>query len=166
MTTMTGSAPGALGPAEQERSGPSPSAIRARRLLAGGLAGSHAVALACVGVFLVRDGLPGLASAGLAAAMVVLFYTIGQAVQVRVADSPATAVFRASVGSYIIRVTALAGLLAVYLRFADDSSRLLPVPLAVTAIATVIGWLAGEILVFSRLRIPNFDEPAEGGPTK
>lgn len=163
---MTDSAPEAFGSVEQERSGPSLSAIRARRLLAGGLLGAHMVALVCVGVFMVRDGLPGLASSGLAAAMVVLFYTIGQAVQVRMADAPATAVFRASVGSYIIRVTALAGLLALYLRFADGTSRLLAVPLAVTAIATVIGWLAGEIVVYSRLRIPNFDEPAEGGPAK
>lgn len=125
--------------------------------------GAHVAALTGVGVFLVRDGLAGLASSGLAAAMVVLFYTVGQAVQVRVADAPAATVFRASVASYVVRVTALGALLAFYLRFADDTTRLLGLPLAVTAIATVIGWLTGEILVFSRLRIPNFDESPEGG---
>lgn len=164
MTTMTGSAPEAdVGPS---RPGPSLAATRARRLLAGGLMGAHAAALIGVGIFLVLDGLAGLLSAALGAAMVVLFYTIGQAVQVWVADAAATTIFRASVASYVVRVAALGALLAVYLRLVTESSRLLGPPLAVTAIATVIGWLTGEILVYSRLRIPNFDEPVERGPAK
>lgn len=101
-------------------------------------------------------------SAGLAAALVVLFYTLGQWVQIRVADAPARTVFRASVLSYVARVTALGGVLFVYLANAGSGVRLLALPLVVTAIATVVGWLTGEILVFSRLRIPNFDEPVEG----
>lgn len=164
MTIVTGSASGAATPAGSNRPGPSVVAVRARRLLAGGLAGAHAVALICVGVFAVRDGLPGLASAALGAALVVFFYTVGKTVQVRYADAAATTLFRASVMSYIIRVSLLGALLLAYLRFADDSSRLLPLPLAVTAVVTVVGWLAGEILVYSRLRIPNFDEPSGDAP--
>lgn len=160
MTIVTGSASGAVTPTGSERRGPSLSARRARRLLAGGLVGGHAVALICVGVFAVRDGLPGLASAALAAALVVLFYTVGKTVQVRYADAAPTTLFRASIMSYVLRVSLLGALLVAYFRFADDSSRLLPLPLLVTSVATVVGWLAGEILVYSRLRIPNFDEPS------
>ncbi|HHV21901.1 MAG TPA: hypothetical protein GXZ30_10270 [Propionibacterium sp.] len=161
MTTMTGSAEEAgLRPA---RPGPSIAAGRARRLLAGGLMGAHVAALTCVGIFMIRDGLPGLASAGLAAAMVVLFYTVGQWVQVLVADAPAQTVFRASVLSYIARVTALGGLLFVYLGSATGGEGLLALPLIVTAVATVVGWITGEVIVFSKLRIPNFDEPMDRG---
>lgn len=161
---MTGSASEAA--ARPTGPGPSLAATRARHLLAGGLMGAHVAALTAVGIFLVRDGLAGVVSSALGAAMVVLFYTIGQAVQVRVADAPATTIFRASLASYIVRVAALGALLAIYLRFAGDTSPLLGLPLAVSAIATVIGWLTGEILVYSRLRIPNFDEPVERGPAK
>lgn len=160
MTTMTGSAPEAA--VERSRPGPSLAAIRVRRLLAGGLGGAHVSALTCVGIFLVTDGLPGLISAALAAALVILFYTVGQWVQIRVADAPARTIFRASVLSYIVRVTALGGLLFIYLANSGGSIQLLAMPLIVTAIATVVGWLTGEILVFSRLRIPNFDEPTDG----
>ncbi|WP_432557914.1 hypothetical protein [Granulicoccus sp. GXG6511] len=161
---MTGSADEVA--VRPSQSGPSIAVVRARRLLAGGLAGAHVAALTCVGIFLVRDGLPGLASAGLAAAMVVLFYTVGQWVQIQVADAPARTVFRASVASYIARVAALGGLLFLYLGNASGESRLLAAPLVITAVATVVGWIAGEVIVFSKLRIPNFDEPVERGVEK
>ncbi|MDO5501406.1 MAG: hypothetical protein Q4F67_17190, partial [Propionibacteriaceae bacterium] len=94
-------------------------------------------ALTCVGIFLLRDGALGLASAGLAAAMVVLFYTVGQWVQVQVADAPAQTVFRASVGSYIARVAALGGVLFVYLSYADAGTRLLAAPLVIAPMAVI-----------------------------
>jgi hypothetical protein len=162
MTTVTGSGTRSTTPSGSEPSpGPSVTALRARRLLAGGLLGAHAIALICVAVFAVLDGLPGVASAALAAALVILFYTVAKAVQVRWADAPATTLFRVSVLSYIVRVSLLTALLAAYFRFADESTELLPVPLVVTAVGTVVGWLAGEIIMFSRLRIPNFDEPSD-----
>lgn len=156
---MTGSAPeAAVGPS---RPTPSLAATRARRLLAGGLAGAHVAAVTCVGIFMIRDGLAGLASAALAAAMVLFFYILGQWVQVQVADAPARTVFRASVASYILRVAALGGLLFVYVNNATADSRLLAAPVIITAVATVVGWIAGEVVVFSRLRIPHFDEPSD-----
>lgn len=161
MTTVTSPASGAMTPDGSQRPGPSIAAQRARRLLAGGLLGSHMVALICVGVFTVIHRAPGLASAALGAALVVLFYTMGQTVQVRYADAPARTVFRASVASYVVRVSALGALLVLYLNFSDGAARLLPIPLAATAIATVVGWLTGEIITFSKLRIPNFDEPGD-----
>lgn len=161
MTIVSRTGPSSATPAEagEPTPGPSVSALRARRLLAGGLLGAHVIALICVGIFLVRDGVPGLVSAALGAALVILFYTIGKTVQVRWADAPATTIFRVSMVSYFVRVGGLAALLAGYLRFADETTRLLGVPLAVTTVATVIGWLVGELIVFSRLRIPNFDDP-------
>ncbi|GAB3704117.1 hypothetical protein GCM10028815_13900 [Mariniluteicoccus flavus] len=129
-----------------------------------GLAGAHVAAITCVGVFLVSDGARGAASAALAAGMVIFFYTVGQLVQVRYADAPANELMRVAVASYIVRVTALGGLLALYFAFGSEQNRLLGVPVAATAIATVVAWLAAEAYAFRRLRIPNFDEPDQGAP--
>lgn len=90
-----------------------------------------------------------------------LFYTVGQWVQVRVADAPARTIFLTSVASYVARVSVLGVLLVAYLRLADGTSQLLAVPMVITAVATVVGWLTGEVIVFSRLRILNFDEPIQ-----
>lgn len=160
MTTVTGSDL-RVDPAPGGRR-PSVASSRARTLLVAGLAGAHVAGLTCVGIFLVVDGPPGAASAALAGAMVVLFYTVGQLVQVRYADAPARDLMRISVASYIARVTALGGLLALYLVLGTDANRLRAVPVAVTAIATVVAWLGCEAYAFRQLRIPNFDEPAEG----
>lgn len=160
---MTSPAPGAASgdsPAPS-RPGPSLASVRARRLLAGGLAGAHLTASLCLAVFGFRDGLAGLATAALSAALVVLFYTVGQWVQVRVADAPARTIFLTSVASYVARVSVLGVLLVAYLRLADGTSQLLAVPMVITAVATVVGWLTGEVIVFSRLRILNFDEPIQ-----
>lgn len=162
MTTVTGSDL-RVHPAARDRR-PSVASSRARALLVAGLVGAHVAALTCVGVFLVTDGLPGAASAALAAAMVVFFYTVGQLVQVRYADAPARDLMRISVASYIARVTALGGLLALYVTLGTDAERLRPVPVAVTAIATVVAWLGCEAYAFRRLRIPHFDEPENGAP--
>lgn len=167
---MTGSAPeAAVGPnpaSGAPQSNPSVAARRASRLLTGGLIGAHGTAVACAGFFAVSDGITGLLSAAFGAALVIGFYTVGQAVQVRVADAPATRVFRASIVSYIARVTALGGVLALYLHLAGGAGPLHSAALAITAVATVVGWLTGEVLTFSRLRIPNFDAPGEGGLAK
>lgn len=162
MTIVSRSGASAATPgSEQPPAGPSVAASRARRLLAGGLLGAHVIALPCVGVFAIRDGAPGLASAALAAALVILFYTVGKTVQVRWADAPATTLFRVSMVSYFVRVGVLTALLAAYIRFADQTTKLLATPMVVTTVATVVGWLVGEMIVYSRLRILNFDEPSE-----
>jgi hypothetical protein len=141
-----------------ERTGASANVQRARRLLAGGAAGGHAALLTCVGIFLVAGGRNAALSAAVAGVVTIAFFTIGQAVQVVVADAPARRVLVASLASYLLRVTALGGLLMLALASADRIAWLEPLPVAVTTIAVVVGWLALELWTYSRLRIPVYDE--------
>lgn len=138
----------------------SANSLRARRLLSAGAAGGHAAALIVVPVlFLVRGGLAGL-TALVTALGVLAFMGIGQYVQVRMADANPRNLLLGSMVSYAIRVSVptvmLIALEANAARFSFDRPSV-----AITTIAIVLGWLATEILAFSRLRIPVFDEPDE-----
>jgi hypothetical protein len=137
---------------------PSPNVLRARRLLAGGAVGGHAVLASCVAIFWLSGGVAGAISAALAGILTIAFFTIGQAVQVLVADSDPRRVLVAALASYIARVGGLGALLAVALANADRLKAMNTTAVAVTTIAVVLGWLAAEIWVFSRLRLPVFDE--------
>ena len=132
--------------------------LRARRLLTGGAAGGHVALLTCVGAFAIAGGVPSAVSAALAGVLTIAFFTIGQAVQVIVADADPRTVLVAALGSYVARVGGLGMLLALALGNADRLSAMDPAAVAVTTIAVVVGWLAAEIWVFSRLRLPVFDE--------
>ena len=130
---------------------------RAVALLKGGVVGGHAAALAAVVVLGLIRGAHGAAYGAIAAVIALVFYVIGQAVQVMMAGRDVHRVLVASVISYVIRVVSLGGLLALFL---SGSIRLegLDAPAVVTGtLAVVVGWLVGEIVVFSRLRFPVFD---------
>lgn len=132
------------------------------RLLAGGVIGAHAAAAATVGVLLWGRGVQGAVSAAVAAVIVLLFFVIGHAVQLRYASATPQHLLIASLASYGIRVTALGTLLWVALENPE-----LPVDasaVGLSAIATVFGWVAGEIVAFRRLRIPVFDPPTPQEP--
>lgn len=145
--------------ADGGRRGPSPNVRRARTLLLGSAIGGHAAALASVGLFLALRGPAAAAWAAVAAVVTLAFNIIGQGVQVVVADAPARTVFVAALASYLLRVTALGLLLQLVVSNADRFANLDPVAVVVTTIAVVVAWLATEFWVYSRLRIPVYDEP-------
>lgn len=137
---------------------PSPNVVRARRLLAGGATGGHFVLIACVVIFGLAGGSAGAISAALAGVLTVAFFTIGQAVQVLVADADPRTVLFAALVSYVARVGGLGALLALALANADRLQAMNTTAVAVTTIVVVLGWLGAEIWVFAHLRFPVFDE--------
>ena len=142
--------------------GPSANAVRARRLLAGGVVGGHGVLLTAVVGFGLTRGVPGAATAAVAGILTIAFFTIGQAVQVLVADAPPKTVLIAALASYTIRVTAL-GLLLMFAKSNADRIALMdPMVVVGTTIAVVIGWLGAELWVYSRMRILIYEEPENG----
>lgn len=138
--------------------GPSPDALRARKLLSGGLVGGHLAWLLCILAFWLAQGTRAAASAALGGVLVIAFFTIGQAVQVLMADADPRRVLFASLVSYAVRIGALAALLGVALAHREQLAGLDPTAVAGSTIVVVVGWLAGEIRAFRRLRIPVFDE--------
>jgi len=137
---------------------------RARRLLTGAAIGGHVVGLVCVLAFWLARGPASGISAAVAAAVTLAFSIIGQAVQVLVADAPAKTVMIASLASYGGRVSVLGIVLLLALDNAERVAAMDPVAVVVTTIAVVFGWLTAEFRVYSRLRIPVFDEPEETRP--
>lgn len=133
---------------------------RAWQLLRGGVAGLLAAALPTVLVCLLAAGPAGAATAAVAAGVVLVFFALGQSLQLAVADaSPRIALFVA-LASYALRVV----LLGVLLSSALGRPGLLPHPAALlgATLTAALGWITGEVIAFTRLRIPVFDstEPA------
>ena len=131
--------------------------IRARKLLLGGLAGGVAAAVLSLVLFTILDGTRGLASAALAAVLVLFFYGVGQLVMVAFADAGARTLMAVSMASYTGRVVVLGLVLLVYNKHKEAFPDLWPMAIFVTTIAVVAGWIAVEIWVFSRLRISVYD---------
>ena len=147
--------------------GPSIHVVRARKLLAGGLVGGIAAAIICLAIFTGLDGSNGLASAALAAGMVIFFYAVGQYVMVLFADAGARTLMVVSMASYTTRVVLLGLLLALYNAHRASWPHLVPLAVFITTVGVVVGWLTVEVFVFSRLRISIYDTeyeaPSKGG---
>jgi len=147
-------------PAERARTPRSVHVERARKLLFGGLAGGVGAAVVAMVGFGLGMGVRGLASAALAAVMVLFFYSVGQLVMVRFADAGARLLLSVALASYTGRVVVLGLVLLLYARFADR----LPVDRMVVFLSTivvVVGWLVVEVIVFSRLRISVYDDEGQ-----
>ena len=115
----------------------------------------------CLLIFGLTSGVPGLLSVALGAGMVLFFYTVGQFVMVAFADAGARTLMAVSMASYTGRVVALGLILVLYGKHRADWPALIPMAVFVSTIATVAGWLAVEVYVFSRLRIDVYDTPYE-----
>ena len=145
---------------------PSVHVVRARKLLLGGAVGGVAASALCLLGFGIAYGRSGLTSAALAAAMVLFFYGVGQYVMVLFADAGARTLLAVSMTSYTARVFVLGVLLLIYAKHRDAWSWLAPIPVFVTTMVVVAGWLIVEVLVFSRLRIGVYDKEYEPPTTE
>ena len=137
---------------------PSPNRVRATRLFVGGLVGWHGgLALAAI-TGVVIGGTIGLLSALIGAALAVAYYAIGQGVQMQYADAPPRTLRAASVASYVVRVSVLGGLLWASIVWPAIMSALDVRGLFAGIVLGVLGWLAGLVVAFRKLRVPTFDE--------
>jgi peptidoglycan/LPS O-acetylase OafA/YrhL len=134
----------------------SPNRDRAARLLAGGAIGGTLVWLACLAGSWLAVGAEALAGCILGGATVLVFFALGQLVQVLTAEARTVTVMAASLASYVVRAAGLAVVLVFAGPLAEGPGRVALVP---TMIAVVLGWVAAEVWTFTRLRIPVFDPP-------
>lgn len=141
------------------RPAPSPNRTRAAQLLVGGLIGWHVGLATAVGVGILLGGTVGLLSAVIGAALTLIYYAIGQGVQVQYADAEPRVLRTASVGSYLVRVVALGAVLAAALQWPSILASIDTRALFAGIVLGVLGWLTGLILRFRKLRIPAFDPP-------
>lgn len=151
---------------EPDAVGPSPDTVRAQKLLLGGAIGGHVGALIATVAFFVLRGTASGVSCLIACAITLAFYIVGLAVQVMVADAPPSKVLTASLVSYVVRVSALGGLLAIAMTQQHRLTLMDPTAVVVGTLAVVASWLAAEIATFSRLRFPTYDPPSRNPGTR
>ncbi len=132
---------------------------RARRLLIGGFVGAHVVAVLCVVGFLVGGGTGPGVTAAITAAIVIVFFAIGQGVQIIVADRPPKVVLVAALTSYTIRVTVLGWVLWLVVAQRARYAWIDAPAAIITTVLVVHGWLLAEFWVYRKLRIPVYDTP-------
>ncbi|WP_194793141.1 hypothetical protein [Raineyella fluvialis] len=148
---------GAASPVEPPSGRPHPGAstLLARRLLVVGMVGGHVGLLGSTIVFGALRGGVGAASAAVGAVIAILFFSLGQSVVLRYAEREGAALLVAALASYGIRVSGLAGAVALY-----EKSGLALLDRTATAlgiIATVLLWTTAEVVTFARMRIPVYD---------
>lgn len=144
-------------PQNRQHAAPSVHVVRARKLLYGGLAGGVGAGIIAVIIFTIAEGTRGLGSAGFGAALVLFFYAVGQLVMVRLADAGARTLLSGSMASYVGRVVILGLILLIFSEHAHSWTWVDARALFIGAIAVVAGWIAVEMVVFSRLRIAIYD---------
>lgn len=133
---------------------------RARSLLVGGIIGLHLLVVPAVIIAAFVGGARVAVSVALGAMVSLMFYTIGQAVQIRFAAAPARQLFAASMASFGARAALLALLLTGWANLGvDTQSRMSTVGLCIGVGAGVLGWLIGMARAYAKLRIPVYDEP-------
>lgn len=137
--------------------GPRASRQRARFLMEGGLVGAHAFAIPAVGLSFALGGKTAAGWALASSAVVFVFFVIGQGVQVIVAEASPSTVFGASMASYCLRALGLGLLLYFATRHQEVFTNFAPTAVFATIVATVSGWIGGEIFAYSRLDFPVYD---------
>ncbi|NUR99845.1 MAG: hypothetical protein HOV67_31885 [Kribbellaceae bacterium] len=126
-------------------------------MLRGALVAALVVGLNATAVATVAAGLPGLWGALLGVLMVIVFSGAGLFALHLSRRSTPTMQLAIAMASYTGRIAVFGGLLAIALNSDALARHVNLTVLGLVAMVVVIGWLAGEIWSWSRLRVPIYD---------
>ena len=126
-------------------------------MLRGALIAALVVGVNAAAISAVAAGLPGLWGAVLGFLMVIVFSGAGLfALHLSRKTSPTTQL-AVAMASYTGRIAIFGGLLALALSSDSLARHVNLTVLGLVALVVVMGWMAGEIWAWSRLRIPIYD---------
>lgn len=126
-------------------------------MLRGALVAAVVVGVNAVAVATVAAGIEGLWGAVLGLLMVIIFSGAGLlALHLSRRSSP-TVQLAVAMASYTGRIAIFGGLLALALSSDSLAENVNLTALGISAMVVVMGWMAGEIWAWSRLRIPIYD---------
>ncbi|GAA1544125.1 hypothetical protein [Kribbella lupini] len=126
-------------------------------MLRGALVAAVVVGVNAAAVATVAAGLEGLWGALLGLLMVVVFSGLGLlALHLSRKTSP-TAQLGIAMASYTGRIALFGGMLAIALNSQALDEAVNLTALGLSALVVVMGWMAGEIWAWSRLRVPIYD---------
>ncbi|MEZ5085536.1 MAG: hypothetical protein R2722_04545 [Tessaracoccus sp.] len=132
--------------------------IRARQMMMGGVAGGHLAGFTVIGLALALGGTDALLTAALGFAAVVVFYAIGQALEVVASELDVMQGMALVLVSYAVRVVGIAAGLWFLLGLEAVAHRVEDGWLLLSVVGTVLGWVTGVVVVASRQRVPVYDE--------
>ncbi|MEV6281228.1 hypothetical protein [Kribbella sp. NPDC051770] len=126
-------------------------------MLRGAVVAAVVVGVNAAAIATVAAGIAGLWGALLGLLMVMVFSGLGLfALHLSRRASP-TAQLGVAMASYTGRIAIFGGLLAIALNSESLAANVNLTALGISAMVVVMGWMAGEIWAWSRLRIPIYD---------
>ncbi|GAA4900147.1 hypothetical protein GCM10025789_18130 [Tessaracoccus lubricantis] len=130
---------------------------RAREMMVGGLVAGHVVGLTVLGLALAIDGPSAALTAALGFAAVVIFYSIGQALEVVASELEPFQGLGLVLVSYAVRVVGIAAGLWGLLGLPAIAPHVSKGWLLLSVAGTVLAWVFGVVFVASRQRVPVYD---------
>lgn len=130
---------------------------RARAMMVGGLVLAHVVGLACFGLALGIDGVDGALTVLLGFATVVVFFSIGQAIEIIACELQPVQGMGLALASYAVRVIGISVGLYFLLSIPALADRISGGWLLLSVTASTFAWITGVVLVASRQRVPIYD---------
>ena len=131
-------------------------------MMVGGLVAGQAVGISVCGLALATGSRAALIGAALGFAAVVIFCSVGQAVEVVACELEPIQGLGVVLASYAVRVVGI----GAGIWFVTSHPRLGPETdtnwLAIAVIATVLSWTTGVVVVASRQRVPIYDMHDQG----
>ena len=135
---------------------------RARQMMIGGLVTGHTAGIAVCGLALATGSRAALIGAALGFAAVVIFCSVGQAVEVVACELEPIQGLGVVLVSYAVRVVGI----GAGIWFVTSHPQIGPATdgnwLAAAVIATVLAWTTGVVVVASRQRVPIYDIHDQG----
>lgn len=131
---------------------------RAKEMMVGGLVCGHVAGITVIGLGLAIGGADGAITAALGFAAVVIFFSIGQWIEVIACELDPVQGMGLALVSYLVRVAGIGAGLWFILGHPAVEPHIVRGWLLLSVVATVIAWIAGVIFVASRQRVPIYDE--------
>lgn len=131
---------------------------RAREMMVGGLVLGHVVGLTVIGLGLALDGRDAALTAALGFAAVLIFFSIGQWIEVIACELEPTQGMGLALVSYVVRVVGIGAGLWFILGHPAVSPHVRDGWLLLSVTGTVVAWISGVVLVASRQKVPVYDE--------
>ena len=132
-------------------------AARARQMMVGGLVLAHVVGLSIFGVALAVAGGAGALSVALGFAAVVIFFSIGQAIEIVACELEPVQGMGLALVSYAVRVIGIGVGMWFIMSIPAVDAGLDRAWLMAGVTATTFSWIAGVLIVASRQRVPIYD---------
>ncbi len=130
---------------------------RAKEMMVGGLVGGHAVGALIIVAAWVLDGPKATFTAALGFASVVIFYCVGQAIEVVASEMEPMQGMGLVLVSYAVRVIGIAAGLWTLLSLPQVAPHVVDGWLLLSVVGTVMAWVTGVVVVAARQRVPVYD---------